>query len=166
MILPHPNTTKHTLEIQYQHLDMNCPFCNSEETQVKNTRQTHKGLSLWRRRQCQNCKEIFTTYEKISLSYLKVIKNNNNRVYYSHAKLFSSIYHSTLLLKNVDRGQMGKLTEKITKQVEEKIIKKKTKEITSKDIFHTVTKTLKKYNINIFLAYLSHFRNSKPKIKI
>ncbi len=145
---------------------MNCPFCKSEETIVKNTRQTHKGLSLWRRRQCLECQTIFTTYEKISLSYLKVVKANNSRVYYNRAKLYSSIYHSTLLLKNVDRGEMGDFAEKITNQIEKSIIDKKVKEITSKAIYSTATKILKKYNTGVYLSYVSHFKASKVKMKI
>ena len=137
---------------------MNCPFCKSEDTIVKNTRQTHKGISLWRRRQCLECHTIFTTYEKISLSYLKVIKANESRVYYNRAKLYSSIYHSTLLLKNVDRGEMGDFAEKITNQIERSIIDKKVKEISSETIYNTATKILKKHNKNIYLAYLSHFQ--------
>ncbi len=137
---------------------MNCPFCKSEDTIVKNTRQTHKGISLWRRRQCLECHTVFTTYEKISLSYLKVIKANESRVYYNRAKLYSSIYHSTLLLKNVDRGEMGDFAEKITNQIERSIIDKKVKEISSETIYNTATKILKKHNKNIYLAYLSHFQ--------
>ncbi len=142
---------------------MNCPFCNSEETIVKNTRQTHKGLSLWRRRQCLNCKTIFTTYEKISLSYLKVIKSNNSRVYYNRAKLYSSIYHSTLLLKNVDRGEMGDFAEKITNHIEKSIIDKKVKEISTKSIYNTAIKILKKHNTGVYLSYISHFKSQKQK---
>lgn len=61
---------------------------------------------------------------------------------------------------------MGDFAEKITNQIEKSIIDKKVKEITSKAIYSTATKILKKYNTGVYLSYVSHFKASKVKMKI
>jgi|WetSurMetagenome_2_1015567.scaffolds.fasta_scaffold70102_3 transcriptional repressor NrdR len=143
---------------------MNCPFCGSEKVKVTNTRLTRQQTETWRRRLCIDCHEAFTTYEKIDLSYLKVKKNDGRIVYYSRAKLYSGIYHSTMNLKKVDRGDMGALAEEITNQVENKILKLRTKMVTTAQIFEIVSEILKKDDPAIFLHYLAYFKGKSDKI--
>lgn len=143
---------------------MNCPFCGSENVKVTNTRLTRKQTETWRRRLCLNCKESFTTYERIDLSYLIVEKNDGRKVYYNRAKLFSGIYHCAINLKGVDRGDMGVLAEQITNQVENKILIKRTKTITTKQIFNLTSEILKTTEPGVYLHYLAYFRGKNKNI--
>ena len=84
---------------------MICPFCSSNQISVTNSRPTNKGTQIWRRRKCLKCQEIFTTREKIDISYVVVEKRDGRRVEYSHPKLYSGIYHSFVGRKKIDRGE-------------------------------------------------------------
>ena len=64
---------------------MQCPYCNSLENKVTNKRLSPQGIR--RRRECLNCKERFTTYEKIEISDLYVIKKDGRREKFSREKL-------------------------------------------------------------------------------
>ena len=55
---------------------MRCPFCGNEDTQVKDSRPTEDNTATRRRRQCPTCKGRFTTFERIQLRELSVIKSN------------------------------------------------------------------------------------------
>ena len=59
---------------------MRCPFCGNDDTQVKDSRPTEDNTAIRRRRQCTNCAGRFTTFERIQLRELSVIKSNGQRV--------------------------------------------------------------------------------------
>ncbi|HOX96182.1 MAG TPA: ATP cone domain-containing protein [Candidatus Woesebacteria bacterium] len=145
---------------------MICPFCGSDNVKVTNTRLTRKDLETWRRRWCNDCKEAFTTYEKIDLSYLKVVKKDGRKVYYNRAKLYSGIYQATTNQKNVDRGDMGQLAEKMTEEIEKKILGLKTKEVSTEQIYALASEVLKKNNDGAFLHYVAYFKGKATNIKI
>ena len=143
---------------------MNCPFCGSDQIRVTNTRLTKKETETWRRRFCGKCHEAFTTYERIDLSYLKVIKNDGRKVYYNRAKLFSGIYHCAINLKGVDRGDMGTLAEAITSQIERKILLLRSKLVSTEQIFEIASEILEKSHQGVYLHYLAYFRGHTKKI--
>lgn len=58
---------------------MRCPFCGSDETQVKDSRPTEESSAIRRRRACDNCGQRFTTFERIQLRELTVIKSSGSR---------------------------------------------------------------------------------------
>ena len=70
---------------------MRCPFCGHEETQVKDSRPTEDNSSIRRRRQCPACGARFTTFERVQLRELMVIKKDNNRTVFDREKLVRSI---------------------------------------------------------------------------
>jgi len=74
---------------------MRCPFCSSEDTQVKDSRPTEDNSAIRRRRLCPECGSRFTTFERVQLRELTVIKKNNQRVPFDREKLARSIYIST-----------------------------------------------------------------------
>lgn len=137
---------------------MNCPFCQSSQIIVVNSRSTKKNTQIWRRRKCQTCGLLFTTYENIDLSYLVVIKKSGEKERYSRAKLFSSVYHAAVFEKRVDRGDAGTLAEKIIQEVEREILVLKRKRISSLEIFKLTCSILKKENYNVYLRYFSYFQ--------
>ena len=70
---------------------MRCPFCGADETQVKDSRPTEDGAAIRRRRQCAACGSRFTTFERIQLRELTVVKSNGAREPFDRDKLARSI---------------------------------------------------------------------------
>ena len=70
---------------------MRCPFCGNDETQVKDSRPTEDGSAIRRRRHCPACGARFTTFERVQLRELTVIKKNGRRVPFDRDKLTRSI---------------------------------------------------------------------------
>ncbi len=70
---------------------MRCPFCGNEDTQVKDSRPTEDNTATRRRRQCPTCKGRFTTFERIQLRELSVIKSNGQRVPFERDKMLRSM---------------------------------------------------------------------------
>jgi transcriptional repressor NrdR len=73
---------------------MKCPFCNEENTRVIDSRPADDNNSIRRRRQCDKCNKRFTTYEKIEVIPLVVIKKDNNREPYDRSKIEAGVFRS------------------------------------------------------------------------
>ena len=96
---------------------MRCPFCAHEDSQVKDSRPTEDGASIRRRRQCEDCGARFTTFERIQLRELTVVKSENRREPFDRAKLERSV--STALRKRpVAQERIDKLLSSIQRQLE------------------------------------------------
>jgi len=70
---------------------MRCPFCGNEDSQVKDSRPTEDGASIRRRRQCEGCGARFTTFERVQLRELTVVKRDGVRQPFERTKLERSI---------------------------------------------------------------------------
>ena len=70
---------------------MRCPFCGKDETQVKDSRASDDGGSIRRRRLCTSCGSRFTTFERIQLRDLTVIKRNGKKIPFERDKLLKSM---------------------------------------------------------------------------
>lgn len=70
---------------------MRCPFCGHDDTQVKDSRPTEDNAAIRRRRYCPNCGARFTTFERIQLRELTVVKKNGERVPFDRDKLARSM---------------------------------------------------------------------------
>ena len=68
---------------------MRCPFCGHEDTQVKDSRPTDDNSAIRRRRYCPSCGSRFTTFERVQLRELTVVKKNGQRVQFDRDKLAS-----------------------------------------------------------------------------
>ena len=79
-----PATTERRLAVR-------CPFCGNDDTQVKDSRPTEDNTATRRRRQCPTCKGRFTTFERIQLRELSVIKSNGQRVPFERDKMLRSM---------------------------------------------------------------------------
>jgi len=73
---------------------MRCPYCGNEETQVKDSRPTEDNAAIRRRRFCTSCGMRFTTFERIQLRELTVIKRSGRRVPFDRDKLMRSVQHA------------------------------------------------------------------------
>ena len=70
---------------------MRCPFCGHEDTQVKDSRPTDDNSAIRRRRYCPSCGSRFTTFERVQLRELTVVKKNGQREAFSREKLLRSL---------------------------------------------------------------------------
>ena len=69
---------------------MKCPFCQCEDTQVKDSRATEEGAAIRRRRVCHECEARFTTFERVQLRELTVVKGNGSKEPFDREKLYRS----------------------------------------------------------------------------
>ena len=70
---------------------MRCPYCSHEDSQVKDSRPTEDGAAIRRRRQCEGCAARFTTFERIQLRELTVLKSDDRRQPFDREKLLRSL---------------------------------------------------------------------------
>lgn len=70
---------------------MRCPYCGSHDTQVKDSRPTEDNTAIRRRRFCQDCSGRFTTFERVQLRELTVVKRSGKRVPFERDKLMRSV---------------------------------------------------------------------------
>ncbi len=74
---------------------MRCPFCGSEDTQVKDSRSAEDGASVRRRRECTACGGRFTTFERVQLRELIVVKSSGKKAPFDREKLARSVLIAT-----------------------------------------------------------------------
>jgi transcriptional repressor NrdR len=74
---------------------MRCPFCAHEDSQVKDSRPSEDGAAIRRRRQCEACGARFTTFERVQLRDLTVVKKNGEREAFDRDKLARAVGHAT-----------------------------------------------------------------------
>ncbi len=96
---------------------MRCPFCGHEDSQVKDSRPTEDGAAIRRRRQCEACAARFTTFERIQLRELTVLKSEDKREPFDRDKLVRSISVATRK-RPVNAMQIEKLVSGIQRQLE------------------------------------------------
>jgi len=96
---------------------MRCPFCAHEDSQVKDSRPTEDGSSIRRRRQCEDCGARFTTFERIQLRELTVMKAGNRREPFDRGKLERSVAIA-LRKRPVPPERIDKLLSSIQRQLE------------------------------------------------
>jgi len=96
---------------------MRCPFCAHENSQVKDSRPTEDGAATRRRRQCEGCGARFTTFERIQLRDIFVLKSEDRRERFDRSKLERSI-GIACRKRNVAQEQVDQLVSSIQRQVE------------------------------------------------
>lgn len=96
---------------------MRCPFCSSEETQVKDSRPTEDNTAIRRRRACASCGARFTTFERVQLRELTVLKKNGQRTPFERDKLERSVSIATRK-RPVDQDQIDRMINGIVRQLE------------------------------------------------
>jgi len=94
-----------------------CPFCGHEDSQVKDSRPTEDGAAIRRRRQCEGCAARFTTFERIQLRELTVLKSEGRRQPFDRDKLMRSIAVATRK-RPIDPVRVEKLVSGIQRQLE------------------------------------------------
>jgi transcriptional repressor NrdR len=96
---------------------MRCPFCGTEDTQVKDSRPTEEGAAIRRRRACNGCGARFTTFERVQLRELTVVKQNGKREPFDRDKLARSL-NTSLRKRQVDPERVERLINSIIRRLE------------------------------------------------
>ena len=96
---------------------MRCPFCNHEDTQVRDSRPTENNSAIRRRRICEQCGSRFTTLERKQIRDIIVIKNNNKKESFNRDKMFTSL-SLALRKRNVDQEKIENIVNAIVRRLE------------------------------------------------
>jgi len=96
---------------------MRCPYCGSQDTQVKDSRPTEDASSIRRRRSCTVCGGRFTTFERVQLRELTVVKKNGRRAPFDREKLVRSV-DVALRKRAVSQERVERMINGIVRQLE------------------------------------------------
>lgn len=96
---------------------MRCPFCHHDDSQVKDSRPTEDGSAIRRRRQCPACGARFTTFERIQLRDLVVLKKSGKKELFDREKLASSVLVACRK-RDIESERLEKLVTSIQRQLE------------------------------------------------
>ena len=96
---------------------MRCPFCAHDDSQVKDSRPTEDNTAIRRRRQCEGCGARFTTFERVQLREIVVVKSNDQREPFDRGKIEQSV---TLACRkrNITQERIDQLVSGIQRQIE------------------------------------------------
>lgn len=96
---------------------MRCPFCAHDDSQVKDSRPTEDNTSIRRRRQCEGCGARFTTFERVQLREVAVLKSGDRRETFDRSKIEQSVALACRK-RGVDQERIDQLVSGIQRQVE------------------------------------------------
>jgi transcriptional repressor NrdR len=96
---------------------MRCPFCAHDDSQVKDSRPTEDNTSIRRRRQCEGCGARFTTFERVQLREIIVVKSGERREPFDRAKIDQSVALACRK-RNVAQERLDQLVSGIQRRVE------------------------------------------------
>ena len=133
---------------------MKCPNCGYEESRVVDSRPLTKDNGIRRRRECEKCRNRFTTYEYVSLTAALVIKSNGTREEFNREKLIRSI-----MLACVKRPVSMDTIHSLVKDVENKIQAEGLAEISAKDIGEIVIDALKNIDKIAYIRFASVYHD-------
>ena len=133
---------------------MRCPSCASLDTQVKDSRPTEDSSAIRRRRVCLTCNFRFTTFERVQLRELVVLKRNGRRVPFDRDKLMRSI-QVALRKRQVDPERVEQLVSKIVRELENL----GETEISSETIGERVMEHLRSLDDVAYVRFASVYRN-------
>ena len=133
---------------------MRCPFCGHEETQVKDSRPSEDGAAIRRRRLCPACEGRFTTFERVQLRELTILKRSGRRAPFDRDKLARSL--SVALRKRpVEPERVERMISTIVRQLESM----GETELPSSTIGELIMKHLKQLDDVAYVRYASVYRD-------
>ena len=133
---------------------MRCPYCGNEDTQVKDSRPTEDAGAIRRRRICNTCGGRFTTFERVQLRELTVVKKSGRRVPFDREKLARSVL-TALRKRDVAPETVERMISGIVRQLESL----GEAEITSERIGEFVMEGLKGLDDVAFVRFASVYKN-------
>ena len=133
---------------------MRCPFCGNPDTQVKDSRPAEDGNAIRRRRQCPSCAARFTTFERVQLRELTVMKKSGRRVPFDRDKLSRSIQLS-LQKRNIEPDRVEQMISGIVRRLESS----GETDITSDRVGELVMDALKNLDTVAYVRYASVYKD-------
>jgi transcriptional repressor NrdR len=133
---------------------LRCPFCGHEESQVKDSRPTEDAGAIRRRRQCEGCAARFTTFERIQLRELYVLKSEDKREPFDREKLLRSVAIAARK-RPIDAVRIEKLVSGIQRQLETQ----GENEVPSKRIGEMVMEGLKGLDSVAYIRFASVYKD-------
>ena len=138
---------------------MRCPYCGGENTQVKDSRPSEDHTAIRRRRVCPDCGGRFTTFERIQLRELTVLKKNGRRVPFDRDKLVRSV-QVALRKRAVEPERVERMVNGVVRQLESS----GESDVTSEEIGRLVMEGLKGLDDVAYVRFASVYRNFRePK---
>ncbi len=132
---------------------MKCAYCGCMQSRVVDSRQNEDGTAIRRRRECENCGRRFTTYERIDLVPLMIVKKDQTREAFDVEKLRSGIVKSCEK-RPISLGEIDELV----RDIEQKLNNQPDSEITSKMVGELVMDGLKKLDEVAYVRFASVYR--------
>lgn len=133
---------------------MRCPYCGSSDSQVKDSRPTDDETAIRRRRVCAGCGGRFTTFERVQLKEITVIKRNDKRVPFDREKLMRSV-KVALRKRPVPEESIERMVNGIVRQLESTT----EGEVTSTTIGEMVMEALKGLDGVAYVRFASVYRD-------
>jgi transcriptional repressor NrdR len=133
---------------------MRCPFCGNADTQVKDSRASEDNSAIRRRRSCPDCGGRFTTFERVQLRELMVLKRSGRRTPFDRDKLARSV-HVALRKRPVEAERVERMISGIVRQLESL----GETEIKSEQIGEIVMEGLKTLDDVAYVRFASVYRN-------
>ena len=133
---------------------MRCPYCGNPDTQVKDSRPSEDNTSIRRRRVCPDCGGRFTTFERVQLRELMVMKKSGKRVPFDRDKLMRSV-QVALRKRSVDPERVERMVNGIVRQLESQ----GETDVNSEQIGHLVMEGLKGLDTVAYVRFASVYKN-------
>ena len=133
---------------------MRCPYCNHDDTQVVETRESDEGGVIRRRRRCLHCEKRFTTYERIEIALPAIVKKDGSRVEFDDAKLRASM-QLALHKRPVSTEQVDAAVERI----QDKLLASGSRELPSARVGELVMRELKRMDKVAYVRFASVYRS-------
>jgi transcriptional repressor NrdR len=133
---------------------MKCPYCGFNNTDVLDSRETVGGDSIRRRRECASCKKRFTTYERVDLADITVIKKDNTREPFDRSKILTG------MTRACEKRQISReRIEAVVDKMEMRIRARGVREIRSREIGDMVVRELFKLDPVAYIRFASVYNN-------
>lgn len=133
---------------------MRCPFCGRDDTQVKDSRPTEENAAIRRRRVCPDCGGRFTTFERVQLRELTIVKRGGRKVPFDRDKLYASIAVA-LRKRPVPEDRVERMVTGIVRQLESS----GESEVASSAIGGMVMEALKGLDAVAYVRFASVYRD-------
>jgi transcriptional repressor NrdR len=133
---------------------MICPFCGNEDTQVKDSRPAEDGAAIRRRRLCGKCEARFTTFERVQLREITIVKRNGRKSVFDRDKLERS-FEIALRKRDIDADDVARAINEIVRKLESHA----EGDVPSEKVGELVMSSL--YNLDqvAYVRYASVYRN-------
>jgi transcriptional repressor NrdR len=133
---------------------MLCPFCGSEDTQVKDSRPAEDGAAIRRRRLCGVCEARFTTFERVQLREINIVKRSGRKSVFDRDKLERS-FEIALRKRDVDKDKVARAINDIVRTLEGHA----DGDVSSHLVGELVMKALAELDHVAYIRYASVYRN-------